>query len=67
MNTGRINIDDNQLTSIVSNVNISSHSPLGFVEGDGTLGINNLVPNFHIAQHNRSLSEMGIINQYLPN
>lgn len=67
MNTGRKNIDENQLSSIVSNVNISSYWLLGFVEGDGTFGIKNLVPYFQIAQHNRSVSVMVIIKQYFAN
>lgn len=29
---------------------------LGFVEGDGTFGIQNLSPYFQIAQHNRSVA-----------
>ena len=67
MKTGRKNIDENQLSSIVSNVNISSYWLLGFVEGEGTFGIKNLVPYFQIAQHNRSVSVMVIIKQYFAN
>lgn len=56
MNTGK-NIDENQLSSIVSNVNISSCRVCRRSPPSGTFGIKNLVPYFQIAQHNRSVSE----------
>lgn len=48
---GRKNLDENQLSSIVSQVNISSYWLLGFVEGalPGTFGINNRA-SFHISR-----------------
>lgn len=38
---------------------------LGFVEGEGTFGIKNLVPYFQVAQHNKSILVLNLIKVFL--
>jgi len=38
---------------------------LGFVEGDGTFGIKNLVPYFQVAQHNKNISVLNLVKDFL--
>jgi hypothetical protein len=45
------------LSNIRSSTKINIYWLLGFVEGDGTFGIKNLVPYFYfqVAQHNKNI------------
>lgn len=38
---------------------------LGFVEGEGTFGLKNLVPYFQVAQHSRSILTINLIAKFL--
>lgn len=51
MNLGRKKISENEYNSFIKDVNVSPFWLLGFVEGEGTFGIKNLVPYFQIALH----------------
>lgn len=48
-------------------LDINSNWLLGFIEGEGTFGIKNLVPYFQIAQHSRNTVVMDSIKFFIEN
>jgi hypothetical protein len=65
MNTGRKVINEIRLANLTKNYSINPYWLLGFVEGEGTCGINNLSPYFQIAQHNRSAALLEAVKLFL--
>lgn len=63
MNSTRKSYNDRVIPSMI----ITPYWLLGFVEGEGTFGIKNMVPYFQVRQHNRNVLLMSRINQYLNN
>lgn len=61
MNTGRVSYN---IESIIKS-DINKYWLLGFIEGEGTFGLKNLVPYFQIGQHERSSHVMTDIEEYL--
>lgn len=65
MNLGRKDININKYSSFTQDYNINPYWLLGFVEGEGTFGIKNLVPYFQIAQHTKNKAILDGIRLYL--
>jgi len=66
MNTGRLSYDT-AITRLNPLDPINKYWLLGFIEGEGTFGLKNLVPYFQIGQHERSTYVMEDIRLYLKN
>jgi hypothetical protein len=52
-------------SNLRSSTKINIYWLLGFVEGHGTFGIKNLVPYFQVAQHNKNISVLNLIKDFL--
>lgn len=61
MNSGRSQYDYAQIPSPV----INPFWLLGFIEGEGTFGMKNLVPYFQVGQHSRSMMVMQAVSSYI--
>ena len=62
MNLGRTKISEYKYNE---NCSINSHWILGFIIGEGTFGLKNLVPYFQVAQHNKNKAVLYNLNFYL--
>jgi LAGLIDADG endonuclease len=65
MNKGRTKIDETALFKLIEFKSINNYWLLGFIEGEGTFGIKNLVPYFQVCQHNRSIFTLKAISSFL--
>lgn len=65
MNKGRVVVDENLLLNLESLRAMDKFWLLGFVEGEGTFGIKNLVPYFQVAQHSRSILTINLIAKFM--
>jgi hypothetical protein len=69
MNRNRIVIESTlsemTLSNFRSSTKINIYWLLGFVEGDCTFGIKILVPYFQVAQHNKNISVLNLIKNFL--
>lgn len=61
MNSGRTSYDYSLIPPIV----INPYWLLGFIEGEGTFGLKNLVPYFQLGQHSRNSLVLQAISDYL--
>jgi hypothetical protein len=61
MNAGRSSYDYSLIPPIV----IDPYWLLGFIEGEGTFGLKNLVPYFQLGQHSRNSMVLEAISDYL--
>ena len=65
MNLGRKDITINKYSSFTQDYNINPYWLLGFVEGEGTFGIKNLVTYFQIAPHTKKKAHLEGVKLYL--
>ena len=65
MNSGRLEINKEQLDYLEKKVSINLWWLLGFVEGEGTFGYKHLVPYFQLAQHKKNLFVLKAIESFL--
>ena len=63
MNTSRINFDPHRLPKRT----LTPYRLLGFVEGDGTFSLPNLLPYFGIKQHSKNIHFFYEIGEFLSN